>query len=90
MAIVKFTSALKRFFPELSELEIPVDTIRHALSEIEKIHPGIQSYIVDDNGALRQHVNIYIDGELIQDRKMLSDKVSAQNEVYIFQALSGG
>lgn len=90
MANVKFTSALKRFFPTLATTNVEAATISEIISAIEKKYPGISSYLVDDTGQLRQHVNIFLKDELIRDREKLSDKVEAKDEVLIFQALSGG
>ena len=41
-------------------------------------------------GALRKHMLVFIDGEQIHDRTGLSDPVTADAEVYVMQALSGG
>lgn len=90
MARVKFTSALNRFFPALTELEIEGKTVREMLHNIERSHPGILNYLVEDNGQLRKHVNIFLKGELITDRTTLNDAVSRHDELVIFQALSGG
>ena len=90
MAKVKFTSALKRFFPSLTELDISGDSVKEALYNIEQRHPGILNYLTEDNGQLRKHVNIFLKGELIKDRVTLNDPVNARDELLIFQALSGG
>ncbi|MEQ8424508.1 MAG: MoaD/ThiS family protein [Cyclobacteriaceae bacterium] len=90
MAKVKLTSALKRFFPTLSDLHVTANNVREVLFELEQKHPGINHYLVDDQGHLRQHVNIFVKGELIKDRKSLTDSLSSKDEVVIFQALSGG
>jgi sulfur-carrier protein len=90
MARVKFTSALNRFFPDLTELEIEGRTVKEALEKIEKSYPGIMNYLVEDGGQLRKHVNIFLKGELIKDRKTLNDPVGEKDELLIFQALSGG
>lgn len=90
MAKIKFTAALQRFFPDLQELEISGSTVAEALQEIEVKYPGIKSYILDERGTVRQHMNIFVKGELIEDEVTLQDKVSEQDEIIIFQALSGG
>jgi sulfur-carrier protein len=90
MAKLKFTSALKRFFPSLKEIEIDGGTVKEVLLNVEKVHPGISSYLVDDNGRLRKHLNIFIQGDLIKDRQNLKDTVKGSDELLIFQALSGG
>lgn len=90
MPTVKFTSALNRFFPSLKEVEVTVNTIPEIIEAIEQKWPGISDYLVDERGKIRQHVNIFIDGEMIQDREQLLDVVKMDSEVYFFQALSGG
>ncbi|OEK04568.1 MoaD/ThiS family protein [Roseivirga misakiensis] len=90
MATVKFTSNLKRFYPELVPLKVQGGTVASALSEVEAKFAGIKGYILDDNGRVREHVNLYIGGDLITDRETLSDKLSAGDELYIMQAISGG
>lgn len=90
MARVKFTSALKRFFPSITEMEIHGSTIKETLHNVDKTYPGILTYLTDDNGQLRKHVNIFLKGELIKDRITLNDAVNSHDELLIFQALSGG
>lgn len=90
MATIKFTNALRRFFPTLSETELEAATLSEVLTKLESQHPGLRNYIVDEQGALRKHVNIFIDGDLIHDRERLSDSFGEQSEIYIMQALSGG
>ena len=90
MPIVKFTHALRRFFPELSETRVAAADLPKMLSELERKYPGLRNYIVDEQGILRKHVNIFIDGDLIEDRQQLSDRFAEDSEIYIMQALSGG
>ena len=90
MPKVKFTSALKPFFPTLTEVELEGSTVHEVLAKVEGQFPGISSYLVDDTGSLRKHVNIFVQGDLIKDRNHLSDAVKKSDELLIFQALSGG
>ncbi|MCO6489892.1 MAG: MoaD/ThiS family protein [Phaeodactylibacter sp.] len=90
MPTVRFTTALKRFFPSLKEREVAGGTVAEVLEEVEALYPGIKDYVVDEQGRLRQHVNIFLSGELIEDKETLQDRVGEQDEVYVFQALSGG
>ena len=63
---------------------------RSALETIFASNDRLRSYILDDQGALRQHVVVFIDGQLAADRSGLSDPVEEASEVYVMQALSGG
>ena len=90
MAHIKFTSALKRFFPALEEGTIKGQTIKEVLTNLEDQYPGINDFLRDDTGHIRQHVNVFLKGELIEDEATLSDRVGEGDEILIFQALSGG
>ncbi len=90
MPKVRFTSNLKRFYPELSEMSIQQSTVSQLLDSVDEAHPGLKDYIVDETGALRKHVNIFIGNDMVTDRETLSDALSEHDEVYIMQALSGG
>ena len=91
MQIIKFTQALKRFYPDLGDLEMEVETIEEVINQLDQQFKGIKSYILDDQGVLRQHVNIFINGKMIEDRDDLSDAIAEEDcEIFIMQALSGG
>jgi molybdopterin converting factor small subunit len=90
MAKANFTYALKRFFPGIAETAVKPGTVKEVLAQLEQSYSGLSGYIVDDQGQLRQHVNVFINGNLIKDRKSLSDMVEEGDEVYFMQALSGG
>ena len=91
MAQLKFTRHLLRFFPDLENpTAVSGTTIAELIKDLDEKHPGLAAYIVDERGVLRKHVNIFLRGDLIQDRQTLLDAVAPNDEVYIFQALSGG
>jgi sulfur-carrier protein len=90
MPHVAFTSHLQAFFPDLREGEVPGKTVREVIDELERHHPGLASYIIDETGRLRRHVNIFIGEEPIRDRVRLGDVLRAEDRVLILQALSGG
>lgn len=90
MPRVRFTQHLKRYFPTLAEGEVRGSTVAELVTELERRHPGFAGYVVDEHGALRQHVNVFIGARLVRDRARLSDRVDEGEDVSIFQALSGG
>jgi sulfur-carrier protein len=90
MAHIKFTPNLKRFFPDLQATEIEAATVAEVVAAVDARWRGLADYIVDEQGRLRKHVNIFIGDELIQDKQNLSDAVNTDTKIYIMQALSGG
>lgn len=71
-------------------MEVQGNTVNHIIAAINKEIPGLNTYLLDDDGSLRKHVNIFVKDELIQDRLQLTDQVQEKDEVLIYQALSGG
>lgn len=71
-------------------MRIEKSTVSQLLDGVEEAHPGLKDYIVDETGALRKHVNIFIGNDMVNDRERLSDQLTDKDEVYIMQALSGG
>ena len=61
-----------------------------ALCRVFGDNPDLRSYILDDQGRLRTHVVIYVDGRPLRDRVTLSDPLDDAAEIHVMQALSGG
>ncbi|MFO0590961.1 MAG: MoaD/ThiS family protein [Polyangiaceae bacterium] len=92
MATVHLTSHLYSFFPHLEgkALTVEASTVSEVVQALERTAKGIGFYICDERGRLRTHVNIFVDKQMIRDRRGLSDPVGPEAEVHILQALSGG
>jgi len=86
---VSFTPNLQRHVESPSET-VAGDTVRAVLEAVFAANPRLRGYVLDDQGALRRHMMIFVDGQQIADRDQLSDPVRASSEVYVMQALSGG
>ena len=89
MTRVSFTSALQRFL-SASSAEVEGATVGAALAEVFASRPALRGYVLDDQGALRRHVAVYVNGQAVRDRVRLTDPVGPRDEIYVFQALSGG
>ncbi len=46
--------------------------------------------MLDEQGAVRPHMVVFVDGRQVRDRQHLSDLVPRDGEIYVAQALSGG
>jgi molybdopterin synthase sulfur carrier subunit len=85
MPRVVFTSNLKRHI-EAPPREVSGQTVRDVLETVFQDNPRLQGYVLDDQGRLRHHVVVFVDG----GRADLNDAVGETSEVFILQALSGG
>jgi len=63
---------------------------REVLENVFAGNSEARSYVLDDQSALRKHMAIFVDGQMIRDRARLADPVTETSTIYVFQALSGG
>ncbi len=89
MPRLTFTRQLGRFLP-VPSVDAPGATVREVLEGAFAREPRLRGYITDDQGRLRQHVVVFVDGRVIADRVGLGDAVHEASEVHVMQALSGG
>jgi molybdopterin converting factor small subunit len=85
MPKVEFTGHLRRYL-DASALEVEGATVGAALEAVFAARPMLRGYVLDEQGALRRHVSVYVNG----DRADLSGAVGPQDEIYVLQALTGG
>ena len=89
MPRVVFTNNIQRHVSSPS-IEAVGATVAEVLSGLFAANSQLRGYVLDDQGALRKHMIIFVNGRQIQDRVHLSDSVPPDGEIYIMQALSGG
>ncbi len=89
MPTVLCTSRLHSVGPATAE-QFTGETLTELLQAMSKSYPRLSAYLLDDQGKLRKHVAIFIDGELIPRETVLTAPLRKESEVYLMQALSGG
>lgn len=89
MAHLEFAPALQRHVaaPPMTNA---AGSLRSLLDAAFAQQPGLQGYVLDDQGRVRKHVAVFINGRLLHDRQQLDVPVAADDRIYIAQALSGG
>lgn len=89
MARVTFTANLERHV-SCPPRDVPGQTVREVLDNYFREEPKVRGYVLDDQGALRRHVVVFVDGAQMRDRTHLAEAVSEDASIYVMQALSGG
>ena len=89
MAQVFFTANLRRHV-DCASMAAGGATVREVLAKVFAAQERLGTYVLDDQGALRKHMTILVDGQRIRDLERLSDPVGPSSEVWVMQALSGG
>ncbi|WP_137180437.1 MoaD/ThiS family protein [Roseomonas sp. AR75] len=89
MPRIAFTPNLRRHL-DCPTQDAPGTTLRAALDAVFAGNPRLRAYLLDEHGRLRKHVTIFINDRPSADRTTLSDALAPADEVFVFQALSGG
>jgi molybdopterin converting factor small subunit len=89
MATVSFTANLRRH-REAPDAVADGGTVREVLDRVFADDPLLRSYVLDEQGRLRRHVNVFVGGRMVVDRRGLTDPVGPGDSIYVLQALSGG
>ena len=93
MAIVFHIPGYLRAFTAGSnrvELEDRPATVGDALEALWTAHPGVRDRVVTEQGAVRQHVNVFVGSESIRYSGGLATPVPEGSEISIVPAVSGG
>ena len=89
MASIAFSQHLQTHV-DVERSVVEGGTVREALDAVIAVNPRLKSYVLDDRGAVRKHIAIFLNGESVHDRESLSDPLPPDGEVFVMQALSGG
>lgn len=89
MAHLAFTPNLARR-TECPDANIPAATVAQLLETYFARWSQVRGYVLDNQGAVRKHILVLIDGRALHDRRTLSDALAPESEVFVLQALSGG
>jgi molybdopterin synthase sulfur carrier subunit len=81
---------LREYCDGASELSLSAGNVRDALHELERNHPSLYRNVCDETGAVRRHINIFVNASHMRDREGLDTALIPGDEVIILPAVSGG
>jgi molybdopterin synthase sulfur carrier subunit len=90
MATVRIPTPLRKYTEGKEEVTVAGTTVRELLANLESSHQGIGERIVDDKGAVRRFVNIFVRDEDIRFLDGLDTSVGDSDEISIIPAIAGG
>jgi molybdopterin converting factor small subunit len=86
VATVKLRAPLKDLAGGNREVAIEGASVGEVLRELERRHPKIEGWVLDEHGRVRRHVNVFVDGERVrEDAAVASDAI-----VHVLPSISGG
>jgi sulfur-carrier protein len=92
MITINITGFLTDFTDGRSELTIDSapKTVGQALDQLWNMHVGLRDRVVNEQGELRQHVNVFLNSENVRRKQSLATELSDGSEITILPSVSGG
>jgi molybdopterin synthase sulfur carrier subunit len=89
MPSVEFAPALTRHVA-CPKQAVEAGTLGGALEAAFRAAPALRGYVLDEQGAVRKHVAVFVNGEMVAREAALARVLQAQDRVMVIQALTGG
>jgi molybdopterin synthase sulfur carrier subunit len=86
MAVVRLRAPLRDLAGGAAEIRLDGATVGETLCALERAHPPLTGWILDEHGRIRQHVNVFHDGERARE----DTSVAPDDVLHVLSAISGG
>ena len=87
---VLVSGLLREFCGGLPDVSVSARTVRDALAELERTHPRLYRGVCDETGAVRRHVNLFVNSDNVKDGAGLDTPLANGDVLTILPAVSGG
>jgi molybdopterin converting factor small subunit len=86
VAVVRLRAPLSELAGGKRELELDGATVAEVLRALEREHPDVKGWILDERGLIREHINVFVN----KDYGREDTAVGAQDRLHVLPAISGG
>jgi sulfur-carrier protein len=87
---VRIPGVLRASCGGLKQFPLSAASVRDALDAIERLHPSLHRSICDETGAVRRHVNVFVNADHVRDHAGLDTALAPGDVVWFLPAVSGG
>ena len=86
MAVVRLRAPLSELAGGRRELELEGETVAEVLRALERAHPDMKGWILDERGMIREHINVFVNKEYGREDTFVGDA----DRLHVLPAISGG
>jgi adenylyltransferase/sulfurtransferase len=90
MPTVRFPAAMKYYVNNQAELSIPASTVKELVEQVIQTYPSIRFHLVDGEGKLRRHFNIFVNGTHVRDLEGMDTPLKDEDQVILMASAAGG
>jgi len=87
---VRIPTPLRKLTNDAELVEVQAKTVAEAIDVLQKLYPGIKDRLVDETGAVRRFVNVYVNEEDIRFLQNQQTPLKDGDEISIIPAIAGG
>ena len=87
---VAIPGVLREYCGGVTELSLPAANVREVLEAMEARHPALHRHLCDETGAVRRHINVFVNADHIRELDGLDTELSSRDVVTLLPAVSGG
>jgi molybdopterin converting factor small subunit len=90
MPSIRVPSALRTFTGGNADVSTSATTVRDAIADLDRRHPGIAARVLDGNGEVKPFIRIFVGADDIGSLAGLDTKLAERDEIAIVPAIAGG
>ena len=90
MPIVRFPVVMKYYVNNQTEFSVSAATVQGLIDQIVEQYPSIQFHLLDSEGRLRRHFNIFVNGVHIRDLSGMETQLQEEDKVILMASAAGG
>ena len=90
MPVIRFPAALKYYVDNHSEMDIPASSVTELLAALANRYPTLRFHLLDSDGNLRRHFNVFVNGEHIRDLNGVDTVLKESDKVILMATSAGG
>ncbi len=89
-ATVRIPTPLRKLTNNEEIVEVSGTTVEAVMTELQSRYPGIKERLLDESGAVRRFVNVYVNEEDIRFLQNQQTPIKSGDEISIIPAIAGG
>lgn len=90
MPIVRFPAVMKYYVNNQAEFFVPASTVSDLVKEVVEQYPSVKFHLVDAEGNLRKHFNVFVNGTHIRDLNGMDTRLNQEDKVILMASAAGG
>ena len=90
MAMIRFPAVMKYYVDNQMEFSVSASTAGELIEKIIEQYPSLRFHLVDSEGNLRKHFNVFVNGTHIRDLNGLETALNEEDKVILMASAAGG